>query len=396
MGKDFETLLSTTHSEAGRNLKKVVASKGKLQGNLYFAGDGKMSAGVVITLTARDPKGQKALTGGKALRKGIKGAKFGRGTVVMDGGKLIVELSAGTATAAMLKKAFKADTFKKDTALKLLSRATVRKKGAPGEEAEVEEGTGLDQADLDSVSDAFESRGFWRKSELKELMQAQGSLSEANDTLQASFLSVSSVQEEEAERVSDIMDTISDLNDKLNQAVDDGDRDAAMGYELLITSEQKKLAEAQAVGSDPFSGGTVDPSVTALMSRVQNVPLERKALAKAHEETLSKRRSGVMKSIFSGLFGGGSGGDATREGIRGRAYDAVQDAREREKFEEVRLELDSALEPLLVEHGKLDTLIKGGKTTEARKGGATLIAKVQTLIERAREELKQVRARMQA
>jgi hypothetical protein len=392
MGKDLDELLTTTHAEAGRSLKKVVASKGKLQGNLYFAGDGKKSAGVVITLTARDPKGQKALTGGKALRKGIKSAKFSRGTVIMDGGKLVVELFAGTATAAMLKKAFKEDTFKKDPVLKLLSRASIRKQGAPGEEDEVEEGTGLSQADLDIAADAFESRGFWRKSELNELLAAQGDLGKANVELQASFLSIASVQEEQAERVADIMDAITDLNEKLNEAVEDGDREAAMAYELLITSEQRKLAEAQSVGSDPFAGGKVDSSVLALMSRVQNVPLERQALAEAHSKTESSRKSGVMKSIFAGLFGGGSGGDSTREGMRGRAEDAIFEAEQRERFEKVRLELDSALEPLLLDHSELDKLIAAKKAPEASKLGARIVEKVQALIDRARKELEKVRA----
>ncbi|MDG1483944.1 MAG: hypothetical protein P8R54_30415 [Myxococcota bacterium] len=390
MGKDLEALLSAAHAEAGRSLKKVVASKGKLQGNLYFAGDGKASAGVAITLTARDPKGQKVLAGGKSIRKQIKGAKFGRGTVIMDGGKLVIELSAGTATAAMLKKAFKEDTFKKDAALKLLSRATIRKTGAPGVDAEVAEGTGLDQADLDSVSDAFEARGFWRKSELKELMKAQGSLSAANDTLQTSFLSVSMVQEEEAERLSDITGAISMLNERLSQAVDDGDREAAMGYELLILSEERKLAEAQAVGIDPFTGGTIEPSVLALMSRVQGVPLERAALAEAREAVARKRRSGFMKTIFAGLLGKSSG-----EAMHRRASDAIQDAQEREHAEAIRLELDSALEPLLIAHGTLDTRLKRGETAEVRADGAAIIEKIQALIDRAHAELSRLRARMQ-
>jgi len=390
MGKDLETLLSATHAEAGRSLKKVVASKGKLQGNLYFAGDGKASAGVAITLTARDPKGQKVLTGGKSIRKQIKGAKFGRGTVIMDGGKLVIELSAGTATAAMLKKAFKKDTFKKDAALKLLSRATIRKTGAPGVDAEVAEGTGLDQADLDSVSDAFEARGFWRKSELKELMKAQGSLSAANDTLQTSFLSVSMVQAEEAERLSDITSAISMLNERLSQAVDDGDREAAMGYELLIVSEERKLAEAQAVGIDPFTGGTIEPSVLALMSRVQGVPLERAALAEAREAVARKRRSGFMKTVFAGLLG-----KSSSEAMHRRASDAIQDAQEREHAEAIRLELDSALEPLLIAHGTLDTRIKRGETAEVREDGVAIIEKIQALIDRAHAELSRLRARLQ-
>ncbi|MFT5680453.1 MAG: hypothetical protein ACI8RZ_001359 [Myxococcota bacterium] len=395
MGKDFETLLSTTHAEAGRNLKKVVASKGKLQGNLYFAGDGKKTAGVVITLTARDPKGMKALTGGKGLRKGIKGAKFARGTVIMDGGKLVVELSTGSATAALLKKAFKDDAFKKDSALKLLSRATIRKQGAPGEEAEVEEGTGLSQEDLNIASDAFESRGFWRKSELKELMKAQGSLSAANAELQASFLSVSSIQEEEGARVTELEGLIEDLNEKLNQAVEDGDRDAAMGYELLITSEERKLTEAQSVGSDPFSGGLIDPAIAALMGRVQSVPLERRALEEAHEETKGKRRSKFMKSVFASVFESHSSGVSSMKGFRLKADDAVFQAEQRERFEQVRLELDGALSPLLAEHGQFDRLIQNKKTAEAKKAGAGLLERIQGLINRARKELEVVRVDLQ-
>ena len=391
MGKELDELLSGRHSEAGKSLKKVVASKGKLQGNLYFAGDGKTTAGVVITLTARDPKGQKALTGGKALRKQIKNAKFSRGTVLMDGGKLMVELFAGTATAAMLKKAFKDDIFRKDPALKLLSRATITKKGAPGQEDEVEEGSGLSQADLDLTADAFESRGFWRRSELSELLKAQGSLEQANAELQTSFLSVASAQEEQSELAAEsteITDKIADLNAQLSAAVDEGDRELAMALEVVIDREQKKLAEAQSHGPDPFTGGTLDPSVTALISRVQHVPLDRQELKKAHDAKQKSRRSGALKLLFSGLFNSAS---ASKD-ICDRAEDAIREAEEREHFEQVRLDLDSALEPLLVEHSQLDKLIDSEQSAEARTVGAQILAQAQALIERAKQELSRLRS----
>lgn len=391
MGKDFEELLSGKHAEAGKSLKKVIASKGTLLGNLYFAGDGKKTAGVVITLTARDPKGQKALTGGKELRKRITGAKFARGTVLMDGGKLVIELLGGNATAAMLKKAFKEDTFRQDPVLKLLSRATIKKKGATDQDDEVEEGAGLSQADLDLTADAFESGGFWRKSELKALQKAQGSLEQANAELSECFLSVESVQAELAEQsevVAEVMDVIASLTAELNAAVDSGERAVAMGLEVLIERQHHKLAEAQARGSDPFLGGTIDPAVTALLSRVQRVPLERKELKKAHKRTQKSTRSGLMTHLFSGL----TSSKSASKSIRDRAEDAIREAKAREHGERVRLALDSALEPLIVENRRLDALIASNQTAEAHAVGVQLLAQAQALIARAEQEREQLKA----
>ena len=62
-----------------KNLKKIRASKGKLQGNYYYAGsnDGR-TAGLVVTLSIRDKKGMMAFATGKPIRKEISGAKFSR------------------------------------------------------------------------------------------------------------------------------------------------------------------------------------------------------------------------------------------------------------------------------------------------------------------------------
>ena len=386
MGKELEEILKARHTEAGKSLRKVVGSKGKLQGNLYFAGDGKKQAGVVITLLARDPKGQKALSAGKALRKGMSGAKFARGTVIMDGGKLVIELSAGTATAAMLKKAFKDDTFKKDPALKLLSRAMLRKKGAPGEADEVEKGTELDAEDLKVAKGAF-SFG-----ELTWIKLQQGNLDNANKELQASFLSVESAREEQAEQVAEIMDSITDFNEKLNAEVDAGDQAASQGYELLITSEQRKLAEAEAQGPDPFYDGQVDKPLGALLDRVQNAPLERAALDKAHNDAQSLRFSGKITSVLSHFLIS----NTVADNIRIKVREAYREADAREHFESVRLELDSALLPLITNNKALDKLIADKDAAEAKSAGQSLIASVQKIIDQAKNELEKVRVALRA
>jgi hypothetical protein len=51
------SIVKTTAAEALTVLKKIVAGKGRLQGNFYFAGDTKGTAGLVITLSGRDPRG---------------------------------------------------------------------------------------------------------------------------------------------------------------------------------------------------------------------------------------------------------------------------------------------------------------------------------------------------
>ena len=94
----------------------------------------------------------------------------------------------------------------------------------------------------------------------------------------------------------------------------------------------------------------------------------------------------MLTLIFSGLI---SSASASKD-ICDRAEDAIREAKAREHFETIRLELDSALEPLLVEHGQLDALIASQQTVEARTVGARLVAQAQALIDRARQELSRI------
>ena len=56
MSDESDSLIEQHGTEGLPVLKKIAAARGKLQGNFYFAGDSKMeNAGVVLTLTARDP-----------------------------------------------------------------------------------------------------------------------------------------------------------------------------------------------------------------------------------------------------------------------------------------------------------------------------------------------------
>ena len=71
-------------------VRKIKASGGRLQGSFYYAGDARAElVSMVVTLSTRDKKGTKAYAQGRMLRKAIKGAKFARGTVSQDGGKLL-------------------------------------------------------------------------------------------------------------------------------------------------------------------------------------------------------------------------------------------------------------------------------------------------------------------
>ena len=90
---EADELIKELCTETLKSLKKVISSRGRLQGNFYFTGDtkGKM-AGLVVTLTARDPKGSKALNKGKKLRKAITGYRNATGTILRDYGIRLDEL----------------------------------------------------------------------------------------------------------------------------------------------------------------------------------------------------------------------------------------------------------------------------------------------------------------
>ena len=184
-------------------LKKIRASNGKLQGNFYFVGKADGSeGGLVLTLAAKDKKGQKAKGIGKKLRNEIKGAKFALGLVQMIEGKLVFILHGGTASKAHIKGCFK-KTLSTLAGLKFLMKAVFKTPENQDvdevsvEESPVENVDELDDADLDDVD----------LDELKQLEEEQAEIADLSSEI-AEFLShdteVSEYEEQLQKEVADL------------------------------------------------------------------------------------------------------------------------------------------------------------------------------------------------
>ena len=189
-------LIDTCAEEALKPLKKILASRGKLLGNFYFAGDTKgRQAGLVVTLTARDPKGAKATARGKKLRASIDGAKFARGTVQIKGPRLLFVLHTGSATCDHVKRAFKR-SFLSDAAApvkRLLKRALVGTPETAPEAIEDAPEDGVAEEELFSELSAKERADVWA------LIEQQDTLAAQNALLEDSFLSAAAADAEEAD-----------------------------------------------------------------------------------------------------------------------------------------------------------------------------------------------------
>lgn len=245
--------------ESAAALRKIVASKGKIQGNFYFAGDAAATdAGVVITLSSRDPKGAKAVALGKKLRKDVPKSKFARGTVRIKDNKLVFELSAGTASSGMIKNGFKKNVCKLD-GLKLLSRAVIRAAG--GDVTETPEtpeapepaDAALTDIDFDTLLGTLSDD---EKAELETLGKEQEALDQGNSQLLEAFTSEADDEEILAQTVTASLDTLTELQ-KVNPL------DLAK-----IQEERFKLAESLYIGDDPFPapGGDLDEAMSAVLS----------------------------------------------------------------------------------------------------------------------------------
>lgn len=241
-------LIESLAQESAGAIKKIRAAKGRLSGNFYFAGDGKSSAGIIVTLAARDPSGGKALSKGKGLRKEIRGAKFGRGTVSAEGGKLRFSLHSGSASADVIKRAFKKQLGDLG-GLKLLKKAAVAKASGPVE-AEPEDTS----AEPDDETSADEAAGVDR-AELEQLIADQGAITDLSAQLKT-FLSQEDSDRERGEQVAEQLDEI----ERLKHA-DPPDVEA-------IQAARRDLAASAFIGDAPLPepGEPVSPEVQELLS----------------------------------------------------------------------------------------------------------------------------------
>lgn len=258
-----EELIQEHGEEALKNLKKVLASRGKLQANFYFAGDTKgREAGLVVTLTARDTKGSKAASHGKKLRKEIAGAKFARGTVNTKGSKLQFILHSGTASKDHIKigfkKAFLGDWAK---ALKAMLRKAIVQLAGKGEKPEAidEEAETIEDTPTPEITEdtAFAELSIKERAELAELINVQGDLNDRNRELESSFLSTKEADEEYAEQLSEVQDAIASL------------KSADPVNEEALQQKREELAAISGTGGDPFPesiGAPLDVDTSELLS----------------------------------------------------------------------------------------------------------------------------------
>ena len=233
-----QEMIDEASAEALRSLKKLLASRGSLLGHFYFAGDTRGSmAGILVTLTARDPKGSKVAARGKKLRQEISGAKFGRGLVKMKGTKLLFELHTGNATKDHMKLGFKkAFTAPENKRLKtMLRRALVVKVGRRDSSPEE-----VDESVEDEPTPELDLSAVLAPGELRALLAQQGDLEQRNADLKDSFLSASEAQAE-----------IQTSTDELSREIRSLEQASTLDLRAL---QQKRyaLAEMLYVGTDPF------------------------------------------------------------------------------------------------------------------------------------------------
>ena len=250
----------TSHKEARAALRKILAGKGRLQGNFYCACNTKgTEIALVVTLTARDPKGAKAAALGKELRKEINGAKFIRGVVIADGSKLLFTPHSGTGTKDHMKLGFK-KTLANEKGLNFIKKALFKAKGADEPDAPDvdDEGQELESdIDLAELFDDETMTPLQRASEtaaMEILVKQQNRISDLNEQLQ-DFLSDEDAEKELGEEIALRLDRITNLSDT-------GDNAEA------IEQERRSLAQSLYNGTEPFPepGQEVSPEIKQVLA----------------------------------------------------------------------------------------------------------------------------------
>jgi hypothetical protein len=242
---------------AHKSLRKILASKGKLLGNFYFASNSTgEDVGLAVTLTVRDKKGKKVFAEGQALRKTIKGARFSHGIVQMLDGKLTFQAKIGTAAASLMKKAFarlgkaKLEGFN----LKYLQKAKLTKDGeepSTNEQKELE-GEALDISELTALTDGVSSI------ELKWLQAQQGSIAKATQKLDKHFLSADTERESVEEMIAESRENVKNLETQLAMALKFKQKKAARQFMEALKIERTALAENTAFLGDPLTTVEID------------------------------------------------------------------------------------------------------------------------------------------
>ena len=263
-------------------LKKIVAGKGRLEGNFYLcAASGKGSIpGLVITLLSRDPKGNKAFQLGKALRKELRSTKQARGRVLVEPPKLILEKHAGNIDSGLASKLLK-QIAEQNPALRLAKKAVFKAKDQSLSEAESDSGAeaaaGLSEADFAEQAEGLTS------AELAELYAEQEALGSLTERLEG-FLSEAMDDDALAEQNAAQLDkTFSAL-----QAAQQSDNDDE------VRRLRNQLAQQMWVGEDPMPAP--GERLSEAMQQTLELSLESAKLALGEYLSEYKRR---MNNLYT-------------------------------------------------------------------------------------------------
>ena len=252
MPKESSELVDTHLGEVKGVMKKIAGSSGSLTGNFWAAvGANSAPSALVVTLSAKDKTGGKALMLGKKLRKELKaiGKKdplFARGQVIYENGKIVFEIVNGRLTPPKLKKAFKeemANTVPQLRAAKIRMYA----------ETDIEE-----QSSEDVVEVPFEPLTEAEMAEMADLVKDQEAIGDLSSALGA-FLSDASDADVIAGAIESGLGELDALSDAES--------------EDAILDKLGDLSELCSAGGDPFSGDALPGDAMILNAQVSGVQM---------------------------------------------------------------------------------------------------------------------------
>ena len=236
-------------------LRKIIASKGKLNGIYYYAGDNNgKDVALVVTLAAKDKGGKRASSTGKEIRKMIPKAKFSRGTVNITDGKLVFALKTGSANTGVLKKGFK--QLCKSSGMSFLKKAVFQSEdGEVAADTSVSQSISVDDLKMPNVAIQLLKWRMKSDSDISVLLSADGAkrraaMDKSNREMNTTFLSV---EEEQAELNEITVEELRQLEEEMNQLLSELNSE---NFAAILQSDKGNALAAFAkqnhTGPNPF------------------------------------------------------------------------------------------------------------------------------------------------
>lgn len=265
-----------------KNLRRILASDGALQGFYCYIGNDKgTEATLIVTLAAKDKSGTMAASQGKALRALVTKPKISHGIVSIEKGKLFFDHQKGTATPALMKKGFKT-TLSTLKNLQFLKKAVF--KGGE-EEASSSAGSGApdpDETETGTITAADLGMGTGGAEALRELL--------AQDPDLADFFSADNTKRSAAllgqsRALQSAFDDLDQQDDPREQGLEEATtffqdfqivKDPSPEQVQALEKARVTLATSARSGPSPFPdrvGATVDARLLPLVDGARRVNL---------------------------------------------------------------------------------------------------------------------------